>query len=76
MICADSWFCNWTNNPQMWRVDWWNEEYVKRFASFRSADPWYDLEYYMNWEPGSWNDRKFVVAQGDGLWKHVDMTKF
>ena len=32
-------------------------------------DPWWDLESYMNWEPGSWNDRKFTVAQGEGLFR-------
>lgn len=26
----------------------------------------------MNWEPNSWNTRKFTVAQSDGLFKHVD----
>ena len=29
----------------------------------------------MNWEPNSWNDRAFTVAQGDGLFQHVDGTK-
>jgi hypothetical protein len=26
MICSDSFYCNWTNNPQMWEVAWWNKE--------------------------------------------------
>lgn len=72
MICSDSYYCNWTNNPQMWNVAWWNREYVSQFDKFRRNDPWYDLESYMNWEPNSWNDRKFIVAQGDGLFKHTD----
>ncbi len=55
----------------MWRVDWWNKEYVSRFPHFKRNDPYYDLEVYMNWEPNSWNDRKFIVSQGDGLFKHV-----
>lgn len=41
-----------------------------------SNDPWWDLESYMNWEPNSWNDRRWTVAQGVGLFKHVDPTKF
>jgi hypothetical protein len=69
MYCSDSFYCNWTNNPQLWEVEWWNREYVAAFDKFRSNDPWYDLEVYMNWEPNSWNDRKFIVAQGDGLYK-------
>ena len=30
----------------------------------------------MNWEPGSWNTRKWVVAQGDGLFVHRDKGNF
>ena len=35
----------------------------------------------MNWETGkdgvsSWNDRGWTVAQGDGLFMHVDPTKW
>ena len=28
MICSDSFYCNWTNNPQMWELAWWNKECV------------------------------------------------
>ncbi len=70
--CSDSYYCNWTNNPQLWSIAWWNREYVSRFDAFKSISPWDDLELYMNWEPNSWNDRKFTVAQGDGLFKHMD----
>jgi hypothetical protein len=53
MICSDSFYCNWTNNPQMWEVAWWNREYVEQFDKFKRNDPWWDLESYMNWEPNS-----------------------
>lgn len=76
MWCSDSYYCNWTNNPQLWSIQWWNKEYVEKFDSFKSSDPYYDLEMYMNWEPNSWNDRKWIVAQGDGLFKHVDRNNF
>ena len=76
MICSDSFYCNWTNNPQMWEVAWWNREYVERFDSFKRNDPWWDLESYMNWEPNSWNERGWTVAQGMGLFKHLDPTKW
>jgi len=76
MWCSDSYYCNWTNNPQLWAIKWWNKEYVEKFDSFKSSDPYYDLEMYMNWEPNSWNDRKWIVAQGDGLFKHVDRNNF
>ena len=44
MYCSDSFYCNWTNNPQMWSVEWWNKEYVERFPNFRANDPYHDLE--------------------------------
>jgi hypothetical protein len=76
MYCSDSFYCNWTNNPQLWKVSWWNKEYVSQFDAFTRNDPYYDLEVYMNWEPNSWNDRKFTVAQGQGLFRHTDRGKF
>ena len=79
MICSDSFYCNWTNNPQMWLKSWWNKEYETgplAFPKFKRNDPWYDVEVYMNWEPMSWNDRKFTVAQGQGLFKHSDRNKW
>lgn len=42
----------------------------------QNADPYADLEYYMNWEPNAWNDRPWVVAQGEGVFKHVDKKKW
>jgi len=47
-----------TNNPQLWEVAWWNKEYVTKFDNFKSSDPYYDLESYMNWEPNSWYIRQ------------------
>jgi hypothetical protein len=43
MVCSDAFYCNWTNNPQMWRLDWWQKEYVDLFPKFNRNDPWYDL---------------------------------
>lgn len=42
----------------------------------QSTNPYSDLEYYMNWERGSWNDRPYVVAQGEGVFKHLDAKKY
>ena len=77
MICSDSFYCNWTNNPQMWSIDWWNREYVTgSFTKRGGIDPFADLEYWTNWDANAWNNRKFTVAQGDGLFKHVDRGNF
>ena len=37
--CSDSFYCNWTNNPQLWEVKWWNEEHVARFNKPSRNDP-------------------------------------
>lgn len=42
----------------------------------QSVDPFADLELYMNWEPNAWNDRPWIVAQGEGVFKHVDKKKW
>lgn len=75
--CSKAKYCNWTNNPTLLATAWWKTEYVKnRFQKWTRHDPYDHLEMYMNWEPGSWNDEPFVVAQGDGLFKHVDRNNF
>ena len=76
MWCSDSFYCNWTNNPQMWSVKWWQEEYIARFDKFKFNDPYHDIETYMNWEPDSWGSRKWTVAQGAGLFTHRDRNNF
>ena len=42
----------------------------------QNINPYEDLELYMNWEPNAWNDRPFVVAQGEGMFRHVDKKKW
>jgi hypothetical protein len=75
--CSDSYYCNWTNNPQIWSIKWWNEAYVSIWEKgFTSVSAWQDLESHMNWEPGSWNTRHWVVAQGEGLFVHRDSNNF
>ena len=74
---TDSYYCNWTNNPQIWSIKWWNDEYVRTWQQgFKSVDAYQDLEAHMNWEPGSWNTRKWIVAQGEGLFVHRDLGNF
>jgi hypothetical protein len=75
--CSKAFYCNWTNNPTLMANAWWKQEYIeKRFKGSHRHDPYEHLEMYMNWEPGSWNDEPWIVAQGDGLFKHVDRNNF
>lgn len=76
MYCSRSRYCNWTNNPTMMSVKWWYNEYVRHFKEFKQNDPYYDIEVYMNWEPNAWNDREWIVAQGEGLFRHTDRNRF
>ncbi len=39
-------------------------------------NPFGNLESYMNWDPDAWNKRPWVVAQGEGLFKHADANNF
>ena len=74
MLCSDSYYCNWTNNPQLWSIAWWNKEYVEgSFKTSQRLDPYDNIETWFNWEPNAWNDRGFTVAQGAGLFKHRDL---
>lgn len=75
--CSRAEFCNWTNNPFLLEPKWWRAEYVDtRFKTWKNYSPWNDLEFYMNWEAGSWNKEPFIVAQGDGLFTHIDKNNF
>lgn len=42
----------------------------------QNINPYEDLELYMNWEPNAWNDRPYVVAQGEGMFMHSDKKKW
>ena len=42
----------------------------------QSVNPYENLESYMNWEPHAWNDRPYVIAQGEGMLKHSDKAKW
>ena len=75
--CTKAEFCNWTNNPVLFDVSWWKREYTnKRFKQWKHHDPFKDVEFYMNWEPNAWNNQPWMIASGDGIFKHVDRRNF
>lgn len=76
-FCSDSFYCNWTNNPVMFLRSWWQKEYLDKFPHLlKDSTDDFGLESFMNWHPGAWNDRGWVVAQGDGMFKHSDVNNF
>jgi hypothetical protein len=40
------------------------------------VDPYDNLENFVDMEPGVWVDQPYRVAQGAGLFSHVDRRKY
>lgn len=76
MYCSDARDCGFTLNPILMTRQFWEEEYVLHFSNWQNHDPNHNLEFFMNWEPGAWNDRGWIVAQGEGLFQHEDKEKY
>lgn len=76
MYCSDAYYCAFTLNPILMSKKFWLEEYMDALPQWKVHDPYQNLEYYFNWEPGAWNDRGWTVAQGDGLFRHEDAEKW
>ncbi len=47
MLCSDSFYCNWTNNPQLWSIAWWRKEWIDgTLKKPNSISPYADVEYW------------------------------
>ena len=47
MLCSDSFYCNWTNNPQLWSIAWWRKEWIDGTLKKPNAiSPYADVEYW------------------------------
>lgn len=78
--CAKAKFCQWTNNPALFKKSWFLTElgskFVQTFNETIDRDPnssMLDFEYFTNWKPDVWNDRDFVVALPKGLFEHQEV---
>ena len=61
MYCSDSYYCNWTNNPQIWSIAWWRKEWIEgTLKTPNSISPYADVEYWTNWDYDAWNNKKCV----------------
>jgi Bacterial protein of unknown function (HtrL_YibB) len=80
VFCAPAKYCQWTNNPGVFRKQWFlNEianEYQKQYdielAKEGANSPFLDFEYYTNWRDYAWNSRNITVAVGGGLFGHAE----
>lgn len=80
IFCSSSVYCQWTNNPCLFKKDWFINEVGNRFkehyaiekGKYGSKSPFLDFEYYTNWRPHAWTDKNFTVAVGTGLFSHSE----
>jgi len=72
--CIDSYYCNWTNNPILFRRSWW-KKYFSKLARSLSRNHKHNWEGTLNNDPSVWNDRNFIVAEGNGLFTHKEINE-
>ena len=68
-LCGHSDVCGWTNNPTMYSKQWFVEnllDVAKNSNHFESS---------INLSPHIWSARCWIIAQGKGLFTHVDLEK-
>lgn len=80
IYCSSSVYCQWTNNPGVFKKQWfidevgerYKKEYDLEFAKHGKTSPFLDFEYYTNWRSYAWTDKNFTVAVGTGLFSHAE----
>lgn len=80
IYCSSSVYCQWNNNPGVFKKQWFTDEVGERykkeyeieFKKYGKKSPFLDFEYYTNWRSYAWTDRNFTVAVGTGLFSHAE----
>ncbi len=80
VFCSKGEYCQWNNNPCVFKKDWFmteigerfRTEYEKERSAHGDTSPFLDFEYYTNWRPYAWADKDFTVAVGEGLFSHAE----
>lgn len=83
IFCATSEYCQWTNNPVLFKRRWFIDEVGNEFRKQykiekdkEGADsPFLDFEYYTNWRSYAWTDKNFTIAVGTGLFRHAEQNE-
>jgi len=73
-FCIDSYYCNWTNNPILFKRSWWKKNFSQLALSLPKNHK-HNWEGMMNNAQDVWNNRGFVVGEGNGLFKHVEINE-
>ena len=80
IFCSSSEYCQWNNNPGIFKRQWfidevgerYKKEYAIEFKKYGKKSPFLDFEYYTNWRNYAWTDKNFTVAVGEGLFSHSE----
>jgi hypothetical protein len=80
VFCTPAKYCQWTNNPCVFRKRWFLDEVGNEFQRQYDIElekegpssPFLDFEYYTNWRDNAWNSRNITVAVGSGLFSHAE----
>ena len=72
--CVVSEMCAWTNNPFLLSVKWYTENFLDKHPDIANADSSFNIENYLRGE--RWLEPQWVIAIGDGLFRHCDVNKF
>lgn len=82
VVCSKAEYCQWTNNPCMFKKKWFLKELFAPFMDVYSStvkhDPhsnMLDFEFFTNWDMKVWNKRDFVVALPKGLFEHSEVNE-
>lgn len=78
--CSKAKYCQWTNNPSLFRKRWFETELAEKYVAMYNAtintnpsSNMLDFEFFTNWRNDVWNGRDFVVALPKGLFEHQEV---
>ena len=77
--CANSEYCEWTNNPVMFKKQWYRDAlkipYGKHLKDIRESDPSARIPIFENWVryESDWAEKQYVIALPHGLFQHKEI---
>eukprot|EP00301_Raphidiophrys_heterophryoidea_P004453 c11932_g1_i2.p1 GENE.c11932_g1_i2~~c11932_g1_i2.p1 ORF type:complete len:155 (+),score=36.50 c11932_g1_i2:597-1061(+) len=72
-VCVKAEYCNWTNNPVVFRRSWYLT-HMSQWATYPNIEARFtNFENLLNNIPRSWNTQPHTVALGYGLFLHHEI---
>eukprot|EP00300_Choanocystis_sp_HF-7_P005094 c13884_g1_i1.p1 GENE.c13884_g1_i1~~c13884_g1_i1.p1 ORF type:complete len:275 (+),score=56.40 c13884_g1_i1:265-1089(+) len=72
-VCVKAEYCNWTNNPVIFRKQWWLD-HMAEWANYPNLEARFtNFENLLNNIPKSWNAQPWIVGLGAGLFVHHEI---